>query len=279
MSTIYRPDAMNGKSQAKLTTISEKRFEQRQALWKQTAQKRELADQLLLKLTKDDKEIEKLMKAAHNTSVFISKNGVNPREPKEPNDHPPRPAQGPTIIQLNAPWGLVWTWSSAPNDPPLAMAQNLNDPELGQVGAMGLNLRTDRGRSVESGSMAVGAWFQPPRSGLMTVSANPTITYGYGNSAFLRSSHTHAWMGFFIQEWTLDGTFVKNDVDQQINLWDLTTDHDFVGDRTFPLTASIPVVSDHNYAIWVWAGGDAESNALSYGSLNVNLSNISIGII
>jgi hypothetical protein len=28
--------------------------------------------------------------------------------------------------------------------------------------------------------------------------------YSYGNHAFLRQSHTHAWVGFTIEEWTLD---------------------------------------------------------------------------
>lgn len=277
MAAKYMLDDMSEKSQAKLTTISEMCFEQRQALWKQTAPKRALADKLLLKLTAEDEELRQLMMKAHDVSIFISKNGPNPREPIEPK-YPIPSLTAVTTVQLNAPWGLTWAWNSVPNDPPLAMAQNLSNPELGQLGVMSLNLRTDRGRPVESGSMAVGAWFQAPRSGLMTISADPTITYGYGNEAWLRSSHTHAWIGFFIQEWTVDGVMVQNVVDQQINLWDLTTDHDFVGGSKFSLGAGIPVISDRYYAIWVWAGGDVESNALSYGSLNVNLSSIFIHI-
>ena len=68
--------------------------------------------------------------------------------------------------------------------------------------------------------------------------------------------------------------FVGSGFQQQINLWDLTTDHDFTGASRFSLTQSMPVFGGRRYAVWVWAGGDAESSGLSYGSLNVNLYNV-----
>ena len=62
---------MDEKSQSILKAISERRFQHQQALRKQTAPKREPADQLLFKLTKDDKELERLIKKAHDTSRTI----------------------------------------------------------------------------------------------------------------------------------------------------------------------------------------------------------------
>ena len=103
MATKNIPDDMNEKSQSILTAISERRFQHRQVLWKQTAPKRELADQLLFKLTKDDKKLEHLMKKAHDTSVLMAKNGAVAHEPREPERPTPLPDPSLTDIQLNAP--------------------------------------------------------------------------------------------------------------------------------------------------------------------------------
>ncbi|PWI64138.1 hypothetical protein PCL_12104 [Purpureocillium lilacinum] len=267
MATTYVPDDMNEKSKAKLTAISKKHFERRLALWKQTAPKRELADQLRLKLTKDDKKLEQLVKKAHDVSVSLSKNGKNLPEPKETEEPPPAPT-----IQLNYPWELIWADSSVPNDPPLAIALNLDPPF--NYGSMRLQLRTDRGRSLESGFMAMGAWFQPSTPGWMNVSCNPTVNYLYGNSN--SESYTRAWIGLVIQEWTLDGHPVRDAVNQQVPLWTLTTAHDFIDGNPVSLWAGIPVVSNLKYAIWVRAGGEVGSNELSYADLGVFLSNIFI---
>jgi hypothetical protein len=123
-----------------------------------------------------------------------------------------------------------------------------------------------------AGAIAIGSVFHPPKTGLMTVNAVPSITFSYGNDdGFLISTHTHAWMGFYINEHNLDGTFVQTVVDQQINLWDMSSDHDFGGSEGFPFTAHQQVLGDHLYAVWVWAGADAESLRNSFANLKVFL--------
>ena len=142
---------------------------------------------------------------------------------------------------------------------------------------MSWSITTKNGNDAESVASTLFSQAQPPPgSGRMTVIAQPDIVFSYGNGAFLRHSHTHAWIGIQVLEWDFsvnpDGILVQTNVNQQNNIWDLTTDHDFSNSGKPSLQAvNIPVVDNHIYVIGVQCGGDVESNGTSYANLWVSV--------
>jgi hypothetical protein len=100
-------------------------------------------------------------------------------------------------------------------------------------------------------------------AGMMHVSANPAFNYTWDSVNVFDSSHSHAFIGLYVGQYTLGGEFVQAVVDQQINLWDSGGGSDNGENSGYPLFASTPVDSDHFYEIWVWSGGDAEADGWS----------------
>ena len=134
-----------------------------------------------------------------------------------------------------------------------------------------------------SAEVGLGVFFQPSQtSAVMTVSANPSLSYTYGCHSFSAYTHTHAFIGLQISEFTLSGELVNTVSDHRIQLWDLTHNNDFGGNNSgFALSASVPVDDDHFYEIFVAVGGDAEagsgsSGPYAYGTLQIHLPYIAV---
>ena len=275
MALYDNPDSPREQSLSKLTSSAQEDFKTQQVSWERSAAKRELLDLLHLKLVSGDDCITALLKQAHQTSTETAELLLRPPPPRPGEDDPipdPEPESPvPVVIttHLRSPFPLHWTWNSVANNPPLGVvAEN-----AAGIGILGINLRTNRGRPTESARAALGGWHTPSRTGSMSVTASTRILYGYGNSGFLRSTHTHAWVGIVIQQFKA-GVYQRDVIAQQNNLWDLTTDHDFTGDTSSTQFATIPAVAGYDYAVWIWTGGNVESNALSYGNVNLTVSDI-----
>ena len=93
----------------------------------------------------------------------------------------------------------------------------------------------------------------------MFISSTPSFSYGSSCGRFLDGVHAGGFIGLYVGEYTLGGDFVQAVVDQQIQLWNQTSDSDANSSSSgYGLIASPVVDSDHFYEIWVWAGDDAE---------------------
>ena len=98
----------------------------------------------------------------------------------------------------------------------------------------------------------MGSYFQPVADvGIMDVAAAPALNYVWDSDNVFDNSHTHAFLGLYVGEYTLGGEFVRAAVDQQITLWDSGGGSDQGSNSGYPLFASTPVDSDHFYEIWV----------------------------
>jgi hypothetical protein len=262
------PDDFIENSRARLTGLFQHRFEQREALRKERASERDIASLLLCNLAKEDKAIEKEFQEARERSLALAKSPLpKPLEKKFKFQD-----DSSTNISFGPPFSWPWKWNAQTGNGFFFTNADANS------GNMSFSVYGDGGTA--SCAVAIGSFFQPTVAvGFMNVSAIPSITYSYGNRAWLSHAHTHAFIGLYIGQYTPGGDFVQAVVDQRINLWDLDTDNDFTGSSSgFPLSAFLPVDGNHFYEIWVWAGGDSESNGLSYSNLNIAVPSISIHV-
>lgn len=146
-------------------------------------------------------------------------------------------------------------------------------------GTMSFDSWTGDNGKTASCAVAVGSYFQPVADvGIMDVAAAPAFNYVWDSDNVFDNSHTHAFLGLYVGEYTLGGEFVRAAVDQQITLWDSGGGSDQGSNSGYPLFASTPVDSDHFYEIWVWAGGDAEADgwSLFWGSAALSAANLAV---
>jgi len=132
---------------------------------------------------------------------------------------------------------------------------------------------------------AVGVFYQPTAAnGLLDISAIPSISWWYNASQLFDGVHSRGFIGFYVGEYTLEGDFVQAVVDQQINLWDVSShSSNSATNSGFPLLATFPVDNNHFYEVWVWARNDSEgvgggflNFSYSGGVTTVNVPEISI---
>lgn len=278
---------MTEKVKAKLTETFGEYVENREYLWKEGAAKREGLSRMMLKLIKDDPEMDRLMKEAREKTLALAqrplpKHRVPMRVRERKTDTETRIAAStdnddgintedfaPTSIHLSPPWANAWT-SNTNTD--LVVVE----PEDGE---MRLSLNTESGYGhTQSAAMAMGPWFQPlPGSGQMTVSVNAFIAYSYGNHAWAQSAETHAWIGIYIVEWDPD-TQQEVQVNSRyaVDLWNYTHDSDLGSSEDYPVAVTVATVPEHVYAVLLWAGGDVSSTGLSYASLSVSMTDMFI---
>ena len=265
MARINVPKDWKLKSQTLLNEVFQQQVQNQHYLWKEGAAKRELTSRILLKLTKDDPAINQLMKEAEEETLALAKQPLpEPQLTKKEVRVHPKEDFSPTSIHLTS----FTPWTSN------------NFGFANTTPAVGFDLSTAGGDHNEACSVALGASFQPsPGSGQLTINLNATVTYSYGNHAFLKSARTHGWIGLFIAEYDVaSGVHVQTSFQHQSDLWNYTHDSD-VGDNlphSIPLTATIESVPEHRYEIWLWAGGDVSSNATSYGNLKASMTDMFI---
>jgi hypothetical protein len=157
------------------------------------------------------------------------------------------------------PFDYQWTWSAV-NGNPDVNSENAD----ANSGDMSLSLWTDlnNGSSI-SGRAAVGIYFYPPaENGSLQIWSTPGFTDDWGDWCAFDSASADAWIGLYVGSYDLTGAFTGSVVDQQVSLWSDSSWWSGVGSQQgsnsgFGLYApSIQVDQDHQYAIWVWVGGD-----------------------
>ncbi len=267
------PGDFHQKSRAQLARLFQHRFEQREQLRKGGTSAPHILSLLIRNLRKEDRDtIEREAQTTRQRALGLAKlplskallSGIRPHD--------------------------VVSWTDLTFGPPFLLPAFIWKTHSGDAGAL---YSDDANADAHSGQMdfsimatdgavactvALGIVFQPTAAaGLMNISSNPSITYSYGNAAFLSHAQTHAFLGFYVGQYTLGGDFTGAVIDQEINLWDMETDHDISGSSAgFPLVATVPVDSNHFYEIWVWAGGHVQSSSFSKGQLAVTVPSISL---
>jgi hypothetical protein len=163
---------------------------------------------------------------------------------------------------VKPPFDYQWTWSAVNGNP----ADNTETANKSS-GKMSLVFDTDDSdnSSSISGRAAVGIYFYPPAdNGTLQVWSSPAYTDQWYDICSFDSAHTDGWIGLYIASYDLTGAPTGALVDQQVSLW---SDSSWWSGGTgqgsnsgFGLYAPpIQVDQDHQYVIWVWAGGDVSA--------------------
>lgn len=163
---------------------------------------------------------------------------------------------------VKPPYDYQWTWSAVSGNP----ADNTESADR-QSGKMRFDFDTDQGdnSSSISGRTAVGIYFYPPAEcGDLQVWASPSFTDQWYDICSFDSAHADGWIGLYIESYDLTGAPTATLVDQQISLWSDSSwwsGGSGQGSNTgYGLYAPpMQVDQDHQYAIWVWAGGDVSA--------------------
>jgi hypothetical protein len=262
------PEELSQTSRARLSALFQQRFEQREA---ERTEHRLLVDSsttLVRNLAKDDATLERTIKEAQKRSSKRAKHAVP--KPKR-SEVKARAHLGSIDITFVPPYTWPWQWSASTG------TASANVSVDAQAGSMGFDAWTGQDGKTASCAVAVGSYFQPfADAGIMDVSASPAFNYVWDSSNVFDSSHSGAFIGLYVGQYTLGGEFVQAVVDQQIRLWDSGGGSDQGGNSGYPLVASTPVDSDHFYEIWVWSGGDAEADGWSafWGSAALSAANL-----
>jgi hypothetical protein len=137
----------------------------------------------------------------------------------------------------------------------------------GNTGDIHISMSTD----LNDNDSSVFAWgalgfpLHPPvENGLLELFATPSLSFKWGTFCSDEGAHADAWIGFIVNRFTLQGAPDGDPVVQQGPLWSddswwSGTGLQF-GSKPFGLMVPpFAVDSDHQYWIWVWAGGSVSA--------------------
>lgn len=242
------------KSRARLTSLVQERFTQKELLRKDQLPAQTIPLTLLRNLAKDNKDIEQVVKDTREKSAGRTK---NPRSAPVQRKVEPSTRFGSVAATWVPPYEWTYTWNADSGQSPQDPVSSSTNGHMSFAAYTGDNGKT------ASCIVAVGGYFRPVAGNyVLDVSSVPSFTYDWFSDNVLDSSHTAAWIGIIVGEYNLDGEFVQYIVHQQISLWN-STGSGQGSNSGFPLFSSCPIDNDHFYEIWVWAGGDAEADGWS----------------
>jgi len=257
-------------SRARLDALFQQKFEQREALWAERRRISEAPTALLRNLAKDDPATERTVKEARARSKKRAQHALpTPKRAKIKS----RAHLGSIDVTFVPPYTWPWQWDATTGSATANVSVDRNN------GTMSFDAWTGDNGKTASCAVAVGSYFQPMADvGIMDVSATPAFNYIWDSDNVFDNSHTHAFIGFYVGQYTLGGEFVQAVVDQQATLWDSGGGSGQGANSGASLGASTPVDNDHFYEIWVWAGGDAEADGWSAFWGSAALSALSVAV-
>ena len=275
------PDGFAAQSQARLTAMFDARFKQQQALRAEQQLQKNFTFGFLRSLAKNDKDLtsdsQKIAAAARQKSTDLA-NAARANIEQSKVEHPPR-----VDITVAPPFNFQWTWNAETGDGTVNVGATASNGNI--------SVHVDSGQdssAAADGKVAVGTYFHPTVANQrLDILSTPSFNYEWVAVGTFASSHSAAFIGLYVGEYTLQGEFVQAVVDQTISLWDSTGGGDQGSSSGYPLSASILVDSNHFYEIWVWAGSDAEGDGwtndifFTWGSyaasyLNIHVPSISL---
>jgi hypothetical protein len=254
-------------SRARLDAMFDRRFEQRDALRTERRSLDNASLRVLRGLAGEDPILSSAVKRSQARSAALAK---RPLCPPEGTKVRARARLGSISVTFVPPF-WPWQWSASTGSATADVGAD------GNAGTMNFDAWTGDNGKTASTAVALGYYFQPlADNGIMDVFANPSFNYVWDSDNVFDNSHTGAFIGLYVGQYTLSGEFVQAVIDQQISLWNSGGGSDQGNNSGFPLFASTPVDSDHFYEIWVWAGGDAEADGWSafWGSAALSSANL-----
>ncbi|KAK0645377.1 hypothetical protein B0T16DRAFT_139535 [Cercophora newfieldiana] len=234
-------------------------------------------------LIRQDPKLKDVLLQSQAAHVMMSQEPIDrERKPRPP------PSPRPLTTVLGGPWQDVWTYGSyEPWHSALDIKTDRWNGELEfsirsyPVTQLGVPPPRPNWQRVAA---ALAHGYRPPRDGRMTMYATPSISYSYGNSGFLQHTHTHAWIGLLADEHRPDGSSSRV-IDNQITLWHMETDHQFVGSNANygpMITLSANVKAENWYTVWFWISGGVDSDggwAVSHATLSVGDTDVEIDLV
>jgi hypothetical protein len=168
---------------------------------------------------------------------------------------------GSIAATMVPPYDYQWSWSAVSGNP---LANN--EMADASTGSMSFSIWTDlnNGSSI-SGRVAVGSYFYPPaENNFLQIWSAPAFTDDWGDWCVMDGASADGWIGLYVASYDLAGGFTGAVVDQQMPLWADSSWWSGVGlqegsNSGFGLYAPLQVDQDHQYIIWVWAGGDVSA--------------------
>jgi hypothetical protein len=249
------PEEFIRASRARLDALFQEKFTQRERLWNEQRQMSEPPTALLRNLAKDDAATQNAVKEARARSKKLAEHPLpTPHRAKVKS----RAHIGSIDITFVPPYTWQWEWSATTGSATATVSADAKN------GTMSFDAWTGDNGKTAACAVALGSYFHPVADvGIMDVASAPAFNYVWDSDNVFDNSHTQAFLGFYVGEYTLGGEFVRAAVDQQITLWDSGGGSGQGSNSGYPLFASTPVDSDHFYEIWVWSGGDAEADGWS----------------
>jgi len=232
---------------ARLNAMFQKEFEQRLAEKKDNLPVRNAVHNIQRKLTKDDKNVEALVKDLTEKS---RRKGKSPLEDS---------AQLKPLTTYVPTFHYNWTWNTKTNDGEVRAAV---DPTTGN---MSFSIFSGQDSGTASSRVMLGTYIRPAVGKTwIQVFANPSYTQNNWAHQWLSDSSTHGRMGIKIEEFNAaNAAPVRTVVDKISSLWN-TEDGDFsAANSAYPLNVMAPVTSTNFYVVWVWAGGDCDGDGWS----------------
>ncbi|MGO9082033.1 MAG: hypothetical protein ACLQDY_23860 [Streptosporangiaceae bacterium] len=264
------PEGFIRGSHARLDALFRQKFEQREGLWDEQRRISEAPATLLRNLAKDDPATERTVKETRARSKKRAQRVLSaPKRTKIKS----RAHLSSIDVTFVPPYTWPWQWTATTGSATADADADQNN------GTMSFDAWTGENGKTAACAVAVGSYFQPMAdAAFMYVSAVPAFNYIWDSDNVFDNSHTHAFLGLYVGQYTLEGEFTQAVVDQQIGLWDSGGGSDQGTNSGFPLLAGTPVDSDHFYEIWVWAGGDAEADGWSvfWGSAALSAMNLTV---
>jgi|HubBroStandDraft_6_1064221.scaffolds.fasta_scaffold106508_3 hypothetical protein len=264
------------KSRARLDAMFQRRFAEKTVRQKEHRAQNEVMMRVLRNLAEKDPSAAAAVTKAQKRSAALAKSPL--RAPKR-SKVSSRAHVGSFDMTFTPPYLWPWQWSATTGSD--ATSNVSVDPNAGM---MSFDSWTGENGKTASGAVAVGVYYQPDpllicgENGIMDISSNPAFQYLWDSENVFDSSHTGAFIGIYVGEYTLGGAFVQAVVDQQISLWDSGGGSDQGMNSGYPLFASTPVDTNHFYEIWVWSGGDAEADGWSvfWGSAALSSASVTV---
>lgn len=174
------------------------------------------------------------------------------------------------IITYRHPFDLEWKWSATTESATANAYASCSNGSFYVSSSSG----SSGGSSVAKGAVGI----RSPRGldGLLSISANPWVSFNGVAERFLNGVHTGGYIGFYIAEYDFQGNKVRTVLEQRNSLWDHSADDgDFGGTYSgYSLSAKVWVNSNHYYDIWVLGGEDTEGtgSGLFWSNSAANLS-------
>lgn len=248
-------DSLNRATRAKeqeLEEVFKKQASQREML---SAVEQQLTKPLLVLIDQDQEARAKLQELRDDSQKYLPR----VRAPKVLREYQ-RISAAPTGMTKVPPFDYA---RAIPTSKGECDIQSDADKESGDIS---FTIRTKNSQYGDASIyVEVGIQFSPITNGSLHIWANPGLNYAWQSNCNLLHSESYGWIGLHVESFDVAGGLVGSPVDQKISLWGNACHSFGPGPQNgsyaaYPLSANLPVDTDHNYILWVRAQAHIEAD-------------------